>query len=50
MSIEVEIKAWIDDPELIKSRLNKDYLYVKEYIKEDVYLKGIDSLTNKVIV
>jgi len=48
MSIEVEIKAWIDDPELIKSRLNKDYLYVKEYIKEDVYLKGIDSLTNKV--
>lgn len=47
MSIEVEIKAWVKDFDSLKSRLDKEYQFVKEYEKEDVYLKGIDSITEE---
>lgn len=47
MSIEVEIKAWVDDFDHIKSLLDSKYSFVKDYDKEDVYLKGIDSITGK---
>lgn len=45
MSIEVEIKAWVDDFENTLNFLKKNYSFKTEYIKEDVYLDGIDSVS-----
>lgn len=47
MSIEVEIKAWVRDFKEIKSKLDSKYDYIGDYEKEDVYLKGIDSITDE---
>lgn len=47
MSIEVEIKAWVDDFNQLKEALDKKYKFDREYEKEDVYLKGIDSITEE---
>lgn len=46
MSIEVEIKAWVDDFDKTLKFLKENYTFKNEYIKEDVYLDGIDSITN----
>ena len=45
MSIEIEIKAWIDDFETILKKLKENFEFVKEYYKEDIYLDGINSIT-----
>lgn len=47
MSIEVEIKAWVDDFQTIKGLLDSKYQFVKEYTKEDLYFKGMDSISQK---
>lgn len=47
MSIEVEIKAWVDDFKALKRVLDSRYKLDREYEKEDVYLKGIDSITQE---
>lgn len=47
MSIEVEIKAWVKNFDSLKDKLDKEYFFVNEYEKEDVYLKGIDSITDE---
>ncbi len=47
MSIEVEIKAWVDNFELIRNKLDNKYTFKKEYKKNDVYLRGIDSVTKE---
>lgn len=43
MSIEVEIKAWIDHFDKTLTCLKDRYSFVKEYIKEDIYLEGVDA-------
>ncbi|MGL1893405.1 MAG: class IV adenylate cyclase [Spirochaetaceae bacterium] len=45
MSIEVEIKAWVHDSKKLKELLDREYHFEKEYFKEDIYLKGIDSVS-----
>ena len=47
MSIEIEIKAWVDEFDTILEKLKEKYSFVGEYDKEDIYLKGIDSITDE---
>jgi len=45
MSIEVEIKAWVDSYENVKKELLEHYVFIKEYKKNDLYLRGLNSIT-----
>ncbi|MDR2052491.1 MAG: class IV adenylate cyclase [Treponema sp.] len=39
MAIEIELKAWVDDPGAVKEKLGKLALYNGEFLKEDTYWK-----------
>ncbi len=43
MAIEVELKAWVSDPDALRARLDRRYSFVREYVKEDVYFAGEES-------
>jgi adenylate cyclase class 2 len=40
MPVEVEIKAWVRKEEETRSRIERLCLFVKDYIKEDLYFRG----------
>ena len=37
MAFEVELKAWVSEPDRLRERLDRRYSFVREYVKEDVY-------------
>jgi predicted adenylyl cyclase CyaB len=37
MAIEIESKAWVDNPEELRKSLREKYSYIGEYIKNDTY-------------
>lgn len=47
MGIEVEIKAWVDSFDTVKESLNKQYKYIKEYEKDDLYFRGTDFVSKE---
>lgn len=47
MSLEIEIKAWVDDFDDILQRLKERYNFVKEFHKDDRYYRGIDHSTDE---
>jgi adenylate cyclase class 2 len=40
MAYEIEVKAWIDDPGALKRHLADIATSVRDYVKEDVYLRA----------
>ncbi|MBN2617339.1 MAG: class IV adenylate cyclase [Spirochaetales bacterium] len=48
MSIEVEIKAWVDDFNKVYQLLHDNFEFKCEYLKEDTYYRGINSITNEI--
>lgn len=47
MSLEIEIKAWVDDFEGILKQLRSKYTFVQEYQKDDRYYRGTDNSTGE---
>lgn len=39
MTTEVEIKAWVDDPQALRQLLAEHYHHERSYLKEDVYYR-----------
>jgi adenylate cyclase class 2 len=39
MAIEIELKAWVDDPDVVKQKLDGLALFNGEFLKEDIYWK-----------
>lgn len=37
MAIEVEVKAWVENPDSLKDLLEKQHTFEKEYLKDDIY-------------
>lgn len=47
MSIEIEIKAHVNNMSEIKEKLDQKFSFVTDFLKEDIYFRGINSLTEE---
>jgi len=39
VAYEIEIKAWVEEPEALRKLLGESYSYVRSYVKEDTYFQ-----------